>query len=79
MGSALLLVSPLPSPGLTHIDPAMLHRGWDGPEQSTPQAQALVVEVPHDLMAFTIDAGGTQGTCHQGQPTTHLKAKVRHC
>lgn len=66
------------SPDLTHVDPAVLHRGWDGPEEPTPQAQALVVEVPHDLMAFTIDARGTQGTCHQVQPPSDLVVKGRH-
>lgn len=56
----------------------MLHRGWNGPEEPTPQAQALVVEVPHDLVAFAVDTGGTQGTCHEGQPPKDLGAKGRH-
>lgn len=58
----------LPSPPsvLTNIDPTMLHRSWDGSEEPAPKAQALVVEVSHNLMTFTIDARGSKGTCHQG-------------
>lgn len=57
---------PLPCSVLTNIDPPMLHRSRDGPKQPTPKAQALVVEVSHDLMTFTVDARGSKGTCHQG-------------
>lgn len=77
-GPAPFLASPLWSRGHTHIDPTVLHRGRDGPEEPTPQAKALVVEVPHDLVAFAVDAGGTQGTRHQGQPPMDLGAKGRH-
>lgn len=70
---------PPASPGLTNIDPSVLHRGWDGPEEPASQAQALVIEVPHDLVAFTIDAGGTQSACHQGLPPADLATKGRHC
>lgn len=42
----------------------MLHRGWNGSEEPAPQAQALVVEVPTDLVPFAVDASGTQGACH---------------
>lgn len=75
--SCPILGLPLLSPVLTHIDPTMLHRGWDGPEEPTPKAQTLVVEIPHDLMAFTIDTGGTQGTSHQRQPPSDLMAKAK--
>lgn len=54
------------SPVLTNIDPAMLHRSWDGPKEPTSKAQSLAVEVSHDLMTFTINARGSKGTCHQG-------------
>lgn len=77
MGPVLFLACLLCRLGLTHIDPAVLHRGWDGPEEPTPQTKALVVEVPHDLVAFAVDASGTQGTCHQGQSPMDLGAKGR--
>lgn len=73
------LAFPLPLLGLTYIDPAVLHRGWDGPEEPASQAQALVVDIPHDLVAFTIDASGTQSTCHQRQTPMDLGTKGRHC
>lgn len=60
---------------LTHVDPAVLHSGGDGPEQPSPQAHALAIEVPHDLVAFAVDARGAQGTCYQGQPPMDLVAK----
>lgn len=37
----------------------MFHRCWDYTEEPTPRVQALLVEIPYDLTAFTIDASGT--------------------